>query len=108
MKLRFAQIGNIAKYAITARNRKQLIKFEPELKEAGYVGVISNESTRAMPESFVIEGRETKLFNWIVLYHNSETKEKTYAFRDSKGSSKTNPPKIVSISKMKKILKEKA
>ena len=94
MKLRFSKKGNIAKYAITGKKNK-LIKFEQKLKDAGYSGVISNEAARGNPYSV-----------WIVLYHNNVTGEKVYAYRTHNSSETARtPPRIVSISKMTKILK---
>jgi len=94
MKSRFAQKGIIAKYAITGR-KKQLEKFEVKLKDAGYAGVISNETARTHPEC-----------KWIILYHNTESGEKLYAYRTTNSSvSARRAPDIHSISKMTKLLK---
>ena len=79
-------------YTVTGSTKK-LIKFEEVLKEAGYSGVMSNESSRTGPLK--------KFFKWITLYSN-----KTYAYRTTNGKkSSVIPPKVVSINALTKILK---
>jgi len=103
MKPRFVKIGTIAEYAINGRP-KQLRELEPKLKEAGYDGVISNESTRAL-SSLKLQGVKIKPFEWLVLYFNTETKEKLYAYRSAPTNSAHT--KIVSIKEMERILNQK-
>jgi len=100
MKPRFKKVGIIAKYAINGRP-KQLRRLEPKLKDAGYDGVVSNESTRALLD-LKLQGVKLKPFEWIILYHNTESGEKFYAYR----SAPSNSPfiKSVSIKEMEKIL----
>ena len=103
MKPRFINVGIMSTYAISGK-KKDLLKLEPILKRAGYEGVISNESTRAL-SSLKLQGVKLKPFEWIVLYFNTETKERFYAYRSAPTNS--THTKIVSIKEMEQILKDK-
>ena len=93
MKSRFVKTGVIAKYAVTGK-KKQLLKLETVLKAAGYSGVISNETARNSPHH-----------KWIILYHNTETGDKQYAYRTHNGSQSSNrPPQVLSIKELEKLL----
>jgi len=96
MKTVTTNVGIISQYAIKGR-KSQLKKFEQELKEAGYEGVISNETARGNPHC-----------KFIILYEDNRIEDDIrllYAYRTDDGSkSSRRPPKIVSISKMRKIL----
>ena len=73
------------------------------LKKAGYSGVISNEGARVL-QSMKAQGIKLPRLKWIVLYHNSETSEKIYAYRTEPGLTAMTPPSQMTITQMTKIL----
>ena len=103
MKPRFVKVGIIAEYAVKG-DPEELRYLEGKLKEAGYDGVISNEITRAL-SSLELQGVKIKPFEWLVLYFNTETKEKLYAYRSAPTNSAHT--KSVSIKEMERILNQK-
>jgi hypothetical protein len=95
MKPRIGNLGIRSTHAVHGK-KKKLIKFEEELKKAGYKGVLANKSGRKIPAC-----------EWIILYEDNTTGEieKIYVYRANDGRFAKRPPPVVSISQMKKILK---
>ena len=94
MKPRIGNIGIKSTYAVHG-TKKKLIKFEEELKGAGYKGVLANKSGRKIPAC-----------EWIILYEDNTTGEieKIYAYRANDGRSAKRPPPVVGIPEMRKLL----